>query len=158
MTSSAMSFSPWFASSRDIVTPAPPFQAWLFRIALSQISRWVRSRKWFRFWAPFDDQVIASSSETQDSEEHKRLRYGLLSTSMSIPRHFDLVLPRRSIHQIDRRRILKVEEVGTVKARLSRGRQMLKAILEQHRNQENNHKEPNHERRSIPSVLQRTQD
>ncbi len=75
---------------------------------------------------------------------------------MSIPRHIDLVLLEDlSIKSIAE--ILKVEE-GTVKARLSRGRQMLKAILEHHRTKENNHKEPSHERRTIPSVLQRTQD
>ncbi len=133
-----------------------PFQAWLFRIATSQISRWVRNRKWFRFWAPFDDQLVANSPEPRDSEGAQALRFGLLQLPCRYQDTLTLFyLEDLSIKSIAE--ILKVEE-GTVKARLSRGRQMLKAILEHHRTKENHHKEPSHERRTIPSVLQRTQE
>jgi RNA polymerase sigma-70 factor, ECF subfamily len=127
-----------------------PFQAWLFRIATSQINRWVRKRKLMRFWSPFDDQVIVDSSQAKISEQVQRLRKALLELPC---RYQDTIalfyleeLPIKSIAEI-----LGVEQ-GTVKARLSRGRGLLRAKLNS-----TEQKEIENERRTVASVLERNQ-
>ena len=67
-----------------------PLQAWLFRIATSQINRWVRKRKLMRFWAPFEDQVAVDSSS-------------VAGATVSIPEFPRFVLSGRHVYSIDRR-------------------------------------------------------
>jgi RNA polymerase sigma-70 factor, ECF subfamily len=125
-----------------------PFQSWLFRIATSQISRWVRKRKWTRFWAPFEDQIVGSQERTE-SELVRRLRKALLELPTKYQHTLSLFyledLPIKSIAEI-----LDVEQ-GTVKARLSRGRQLLKEKLDF-----TTHQEIRNEQRPTTSLLERT--
>jgi RNA polymerase sigma factor (sigma-70 family) len=79
-----------------------PFQTWLFRLATSQINRWVRKRKLMRFWAPFDDQVVVDSSDPMESDDVQRLRKALLELPCRYPRYSCFVLSRRSIDSVDR--------------------------------------------------------
>lgn len=127
-----------------------PFQCWLIRIATSQIQRWVRKRKVLRFWAPFDDQRICASGEPRESEQVYWLRKSLLELPC---RYQDVLalhyLEEMSIHSIAQ--TLDVRE-GTIKSRLSRGREMLRAKLEAYQLEE--HK---HEPRSVGTMLERTQ-
>lgn len=124
-----------------------PFQAWLFRIATTQINRWIRKRKWLRFWAPFDDQVLVDANQASESEAVQRLRKALLELPCCYQDSLALFyledLPIKSISEI-----LGVEQ-GTVKARLSRGRDLLRAKLDS-----SEKKELDVERRTIPSLLE----
>lgn len=127
-----------------------PFQAWLFRIATSQINRWVRKRKLMRFWAPFEDQVAVDTSSGNESELVQRLRRALLELPCRYQNSLALFyLEDMSIQSIAE--ILGVEE-GTIKARLSRGRVLLRTKLSYYEQ-----KEINHEQRSVANVLGRTQ-
>lgn len=124
-----------------------PFQAWLFCIATTQINRWVRKRKWLRFWAPFDDQLTVDADQRSESESVQRLRKALLELPCRYQNTLALFyledLPIKSISEI-----LGVEQ-GTVKARLSRGRELLRAKLDSSEPQEHDV-----ERRTIPSLLE----
>jgi RNA polymerase sigma-70 factor, ECF subfamily len=127
-----------------------PFQSWLFRIATSQINRWVRKRKWIRFWAPFQDQFILDSSAQAESELVQRLRKALLE----LPGRYQDTLALFYLEDLSINSIAVILDIepGTVKARLSRGRQLLRAKLES-----SEHKEIRNERRTITNVLERTQ-
>jgi RNA polymerase sigma-70 factor, ECF subfamily len=124
-----------------------PFQAWLFCLANTQIHRWVRKRKWLRFWAPFDDQMMAEANEARESEAVQRLRKALLE----LPSRYQDALALFYLEDLSIKamaEILRVEQ-GTVKARLSRGRELLRAKLDSSQQQE-----LDIERRTIPSLLE----
>ncbi len=127
-----------------------PFQAWLFRIATSQINRWVRKRRVMRFWAPFDDQIAVDPAKLNESELVQRLRKALLELPCRYQDSLALFyLEDMSIQSIAV--ILGVEQ-GTIKARLSRGRELLRTKLGA-----NEQREINHEQRTVTNVLGRTQ-
>lgn len=124
-----------------------PFQAWLFRIATTQINRWIRKRKWLRFWAPFADQMLVDTHQVAESESVQRLRKALLE----LPCHYQDALALFYLEDLSIQSIAEIlgVEQGTVKARLSRGRDLLRAKLVSSEN-----KELDVERRTIPSVLE----
>ena len=104
-----------------------PFRAWLYRLAITQLSRWARRR---RRWAA---QQLYDMSEHKDSHDHDTQ----LDTEMveivllTLPPRLQTVF---TLHYLEEMSIKEIAEVlncrlGTVKSRLSRGRKMMRERL-----------------------------
>jgi RNA polymerase sigma-70 factor, ECF subfamily len=111
-----------------------PFQAWLFRLASTQIHRWIRKRKWTRFWAPFDDQVVSAQEDSSESDDTRVLRAEMLQ----LPQTYQDALSLFYMEDMSIASIAQVFQVseGTIKSRLSRGRELLKTKLMSHQPKE----------------------
>ena len=108
-----------------------PLTAWLYRIATTSVNRWVRrQRRWFRSLdgGVAAAQAVARVSDRADGEaDRESVRKALLALA---PRHQSVI----SLHYLEG---LSAEEVsqalgcrlGTVKSRLSRGREALREKL-----------------------------
>jgi RNA polymerase sigma-70 factor (ECF subfamily) len=100
-----------------------PFVAWLYRIAINEINRSLRKRCIRRFFGG----AIEVVDRGQPPDDAEQLRRALAE----LPFHYQAVL---SLHYLED---LSVDEIalvvgvppGTVKSRLSRGRDLLKAKL-----------------------------
>lgn len=109
-----------------------PLRAWLYRIATTSVNRWVRrQRRWFR---PLGDHSMAAHATAKLSDaaanseaDREKIRKALLALA---PRYQSVL----SLHYLEG---LSVEDVsqalgcrlGTVKSRLSRGREALRDKL-----------------------------
>jgi RNA polymerase sigma-70 factor (ECF subfamily) len=105
-----------------------PFRAWLYRLASSRVNRWVRRR---------GPRALSITGEEAAREERSSPRH-----AVEIARRALLALPARyqtalALHYLEG---LSVEEIatalgcraGTVKARLSRGRERMRRLLAPH--------------------------
>lgn len=108
-----------------------PFRAWLYRIASNRVNRWARRERSHAF-RELDETLPAPDGAGLDEKlARERARAALLT----LPPKFQAVL---SLHYLEG---LPVEDVatalglrvGTVKSRLSRGRDQLRARLQTRR-------------------------
>jgi RNA polymerase sigma-70 factor, ECF subfamily len=102
-----------------------PFVAWLYRIASNEINRSIRKRRIRSFFGLYTE--IATPAESTDEAEQLRVALSQL------PLHYQTAL---SLHYLEDLSINEVAAVvgsapGTVKSRLARGRELLKARLSQ---------------------------
>jgi RNA polymerase sigma-70 factor (ECF subfamily) len=102
-----------------------PFRAWLYRLATNRVNRWAR---WERRRACRKLHDVPSAAEAGDrAQKADHVRSALLA----LPLSFQSVL---SLHYLDEMSVREIAQVvgcaeGTVKSRLSRGRDLLRAIL-----------------------------
>ena len=100
-----------------------PFIAWLYRIASNEINRWIRKRRIRRFFGLSVE--IADEGTPPDEGEHLRIALS------ELPLHYQTVL---SLHYLEELSVSEIATVigsapGTVKSRLARGRDLLRAKL-----------------------------
>lgn len=105
-----------------------PFIAWLYRLATNAIISWTRRQR-LRRWIGLSSEPTAIPSPPQDDAEelHFALRQIPEPFQRTLILHYLEQLPVNTVAQI-----LGVAE-GTVKSRLTRGRSMLKRIIESRR-------------------------
>lgn len=106
-----------------------PLSAWLYRIATTSVNRWVRrQRRWFSFGSGVLPADVLAPSANRDAEaDRDQVRKALLVLA---PR-YQAVL---TLHYLEGLSVEDVSQalgchVGTVKSRLSRGREALRAKL-----------------------------
>ena len=105
-----------------------PFRCWLLRIATTQISRSLRKKKWSRLWRPFDETQHVEPNRAEDADGRlEQVRFALLT----LPVAFQSVL---ALHYIEDQSVDSIAQIlmcrpGTVKSRLSRGRELLRKKL-----------------------------
>ena len=104
-----------------------PFRAWLYRLAISQVSRWARRhrRTAVQQLADLSKHAAPNNDDAQDASE---VVEAVLST---LPDRLQAVL---SLHYLADMSVQEVAQVlncrpGTVKSRLSRGRDMMRKRL-----------------------------
>lgn len=105
-----------------------PFRAWLLRLATTQIHRWARKRRWFRFWGRLEEaEPVSTDGSSARDARAERLREAL----WKLPAHYQSVLALHYFEDQSLEAIAAILEcpVGTVKSRLSRGRELLKTAL-----------------------------
>jgi RNA polymerase sigma-70 factor (ECF subfamily) len=100
-----------------------PFVAWLYRIATNEINRSIRKRRIRRFFG----LSVEVADQSRPDGDHEPLRRALAE----LPLHFQTVL---SLHYLEELSIDEVAAVtgsppGTIKSRLSRGRELLRSKL-----------------------------
>jgi RNA polymerase sigma-70 factor, ECF subfamily len=105
-----------------------PFRAWLYRLATNQVNRWAKRRR--RWAAQQLESDTADQGETRASSDHdvERLRLAMLTLA---PRYQSVL----ALHYLEEMSVAEVAQVlgcrnGTVKSRLSRGRDALRRLLE----------------------------
>ncbi len=113
-----------------------PFQCWLLRLATTQINRWVRKRKFSRFWQSLDEPQFAFRKPNDRIDERLEL---VRQSMLALPCRFQTVLALHYFEELSVEAISGVLECrpGTVKSRLSRGRELLRKKLERLNNLEN---------------------
>ena len=113
-----------------------PLRVWLYRIAIDVINRWIRRERWRNRLGEFfsrgllASRGIESSATTVDAAELEA--DGARRALLTLPGRFQTAL---TLHYLEG---MSLEEVaatvgcrlGTVKSRLSRGRDMLRETLE----------------------------
>jgi RNA polymerase sigma-70 factor (ECF subfamily) len=106
-----------------------PFRAWLYRLATNQVNCWAKRRR--RWTVEELRSETIGTVETNDSPDHdvERLRLAMLT----LPLRYQSVL---SLHYLEEMPLADVAQalgcrIGTVKSRLSRGRNALRRLLEQ---------------------------
>lgn len=127
-----------------------PFRAWLLRLATTQINRWARRRRWFRFWRRIEEaEQISVDAGSEKDPRHEQLREAL----WKLPAHYQSVLALHYFEEQSLDAIAKILQcpLGTVKSRLARGRDLLKTELTLCE------EETRHERRPIGWLPQRVQ-
>lgn len=102
-----------------------PFTAWLFRLATNAIISWIRRQR-FRKWIGLSYEPMAIPDPPKDDVEE--LAFAL----QQVPEPYQRTLV---LHYIEQLSVITVAQVlgvaeGTVKSRLTRGRTILKEILE----------------------------
>jgi RNA polymerase sigma-70 factor (ECF subfamily) len=102
-----------------------PFIAWLFRLATNAIISWNRRQR-LRRWIGLSIEPTACQAAPQDDAEE--LHFAL----QQIPETYQRTLVLHYIEQLPVTTVAQVLGVaeGTVKSRLTRGRSMLKRIIE----------------------------
>lgn len=107
---------------------AVPVVAWLYRLATNEIVNWSRRQRLRRFFGLTVDPTSPATSASDDTEE---LRLALLET----PEPFQTALALHYLEQLSIENIAAALNVahGTVKSRLSRGRELLRQRLESRR-------------------------
>jgi RNA polymerase sigma-70 factor, ECF subfamily len=125
-----------------------PFRCWLLVLTTTQINRWIRKRRFSSLWRAFDstEQQIAHPQEPAD----ERLE-SMRSVLLTLPVAFQTVL---TLHYFED---LSIDEIagivncrpGTVKSRLSRGRELLRQKFS------NLEEEDSHEQRSVGNMLKK---
>jgi RNA polymerase sigma-70 factor (ECF subfamily) len=106
-----------------------PFRCWLYRLATTQISRWARRR---RRWAQRQLNEIGEPLDSASSENRPRLDADLVNlVLLSLPPRFQEVLHLYYVEDMPLAEIAQVlgNPVGTVKSRLSRGRDLMRVRL-----------------------------
>lgn len=127
-----------------------PFRCWLLRIAITQINRWARRRKWTRLWQPIDDAQQRTQILPVLDERLEAVRIAL----SSLPDPFRTVLELHYFEdlQVDSIAFVMNCRPGTVKSRLSRGRESLRTILSKTIRPQEEEK-PANERKSVGILL-----
>lgn len=102
-----------------------PFRAWLYRLATNQVNRWARRQRRFA-WKQLHDQPAPEAQELDD-ESAARIRTALLT----LPVHYQSALALHYLEELPVESVAQVLgcAVGTVKSRLSRGRDLLRPLL-----------------------------
>jgi RNA polymerase sigma-70 factor, ECF subfamily len=102
-----------------------PFIAWLYRLAINAIISWTRRQR-FRRWVGLGSDPTAREGKPMDDAEelHVALRQTPEPYQRTLILHYIEQLPVTTVAQV-----LGIAE-GTVKSRLTRGRTLLKQILE----------------------------
>lgn len=100
-----------------------PFRAWLYRLATNQVNRWAR-RRGRLIWQPLGD---LASDDKRNNHEAAHLRRRLLR----VPLHYQNALALHYLEELSVETVAQVLgcAVGTVKSRLARGRELLRALL-----------------------------
>ena len=104
-----------------------PFRAWLYRLASTAIHRWVRRQR-LRVTAAFDREPEAPEDESSAAVELAR------ATLLRLPVRYQTALALHYLEGLSVAEIAAVSQCrpGTVKARLSRGRELLRERLRPH--------------------------
>ena len=103
-----------------------PFRAWLYRLAITQVSRWARRHRRLAV------QQLSDMSKHEDPHDDSRLESEEIETVLStLPHRFQTVL---ALHYLAEMSVKEIAEVlncrsGTVKSRLSRARQLMRERL-----------------------------
>ncbi len=125
-----------------------PFRCWLLVLTTSQINRWIRKRRFSSLWRSIEssEQLMSNSPDSTD-ERIEPMRIALLA----LPMAFQTVL---TLHYFEDLSIDAIAQImncrpGTVKSRLSRGREMLRIqfTIQEEKN--------SNEQRPIGSVLKK---
>jgi RNA polymerase sigma-70 factor (ECF subfamily) len=102
-----------------------PFRCWLLVLTTNQINRWIRKRRFSRFWRPIElcEQPMTGPL-VDDDERIEPMRIALLA----LPLALQTVL---TLHYFEGLSIDSIAGImkcrpGTVKSRLSRGRELLR--------------------------------
>lgn len=125
-----------------------PFRSWLLVLTTSQINRWIRKRRFFSLWRSVDSTDEPAMSPSNEVDERvEPMRRALLALPIAIQTALTL-------HYFEELTIEAIAEImncrpGTVKSRLSRGRDMLRHKFT------NNEELLKDERRPIGSVLKK---
>ncbi len=128
-----------------------PFRCWLLRLATTQINRWVRRRRFSMFWQSIDERQIPFTDAHEPIDERLEL---VRQSMLALPCRFQSVL---SLHYFEELSIDEIASVlacrpGTIKSRLSRGRELLRKKIERLNTRENDD-----ERRSIGILPERVE-
>ncbi len=104
-----------------------PFRAWLYRLAITQLSRWARRRRRFAV-QQLDDMSKHEDPQNDDTRLDSEMVEIVLLT---LPPRLQTVL---TLHYLAEMSVKEIAEVwncrlGTVKSRLSRGRQLMRERL-----------------------------
>ena len=113
-----------------------PFQCWLLRLATTQINRWVRKRNVFRFWQSLEERQVAFHKPNDRIDERLEM---VRQSMLALPCRFQTVLALHYFEELSVEAIAGVLDCrpGTVKSRLSRGRELLRKKLERLKTMEN---------------------
>lgn len=102
-----------------------PFRCWLLVLTTTQINRWIRKRRFSNLWRSIEsaDQLMANQPDSVD-ERVEPIRKALLA----LPLTFQTVL---TLHYFEDLSVDTIAEImncrpGTVKSRMSRGRELLR--------------------------------
>ena len=102
-----------------------PFRCWLLVLTTTQINRWIRKRRFSNLWRSVEsaDQLMANQPDSVD-ERVEPIRKALLA----LPLTFQTVL---TLHYFEDLSVDTIAEImncrpGTVKSRMSRGRELLR--------------------------------
>lgn len=102
-----------------------PFRCWLLVLTTTQINRWIRKRRFFSLWRPIESSEQLEAPRIHDGDERlEPMRRALLE----LPLAFQTVLTLHYFEDlsIDAIAIIMNCPPGTVKSRLSRGRELLR--------------------------------
>jgi len=106
-----------------------PFRVWLYRLATNQVNCWAKQRR--RWLVEQLRSETACREEQIESANHdvERLRLALLA----LPPRFQSVLSLHYLEELPTAEVAQVLgcRIGTVKSRLSRGRESLRRLLTQ---------------------------
>ncbi len=125
-----------------------PFRCWLLVLSTTQINRWIRKKRFSNLWRSIESsEQLATPSPDAIDERLEPTRRALLA----LPLAFQTVL---TLHYFQDLSVDNIAEMintrpGTVKSRLSRGRELLRKKLS---NQEEKYTD---ERRPIGSAFKR---
>ena len=105
-----------------------PFRSWLLVLATNQINRWIRKKRFSRFWRPIESTEQLTNQIADESDGRIELmRRAILALPLSI--QTALTLHYFEDLSIDAIATIMNCRAGTVKSRLSRGREMLRIKL-----------------------------
>ena len=104
-----------------------PFRAWLYRLAITQIGRWARRHR----KAAVQQLSDMSKQEELNNDDSRRAAELVEAVLATLPDRFQSVL---SLHYMAGMSVTEIAQVlnrrpGTVKSRLSRGRELMKHRL-----------------------------
>ncbi len=124
-----------------------PFRCWLLVLTTTQINRWIRKRRFSSLWRSIDlSEPLMTEPPDKVDERLEPMRIALLA----LPLAFQTVL---TLHYFEDLSVDAIAEImncrpGTVKSRLSRGRELLRQKF-------TNPEENSDERRPIGNLLKR---
>lgn len=104
-----------------------PFRAWLYRLAITQISRWARCHR----KAAVQQLSDMSKQEDPNNDDSRRAAEFVEAVLSTLPDRFQAVLSLRYMAGMSVTEIAQVLNLrpGTIKSRLSRGRELMKHRL-----------------------------
>jgi RNA polymerase sigma-70 factor, ECF subfamily len=107
-----------------------PFRSWLYRLATNQVNRWARRRRRLAHKQLSQMPIEETDSTDQQGEPVWDLEQAQLALLALAPRYQTVL----SLHYLEDMPLTEVAMVlgcrlGTVKSRLSRGREALRALL-----------------------------
>ncbi len=101
-----------------------PFRCWLLVLTTSQINRWIRKRRFSRLWRSVESCEQMAKPRDEVDQRVETMRKAL----MELPLTFQTVLTLHYFEDLSVDAISKIMNCrpGTVKSRMSRGREMLR--------------------------------